>query len=192
MTLIRRRIPLSLALTGAALIALLLVIPWVVHAQSEPTAPSNLTAELVDGGALLAWDAPDEDAGSVTGYQVLRRDPKNDDAGVFTAIKNNTGDTATSYTDATATQAGKSYTYRVKAWRDDDLSEWSNYARIDLPDEQEPTPTPTPTPTATPTPTPTPTATPTPTPEPEGGNHRTAHGLHPAGRLRPDGTGNPD
>ena len=73
MTLLRRRVPLSLALAGAALIAALLVIPWVVHAQSEPTAPSNLSARLGDGGALLTWDAPAEDAASVTGYEILRR-----------------------------------------------------------------------------------------------------------------------
>ena len=66
MTLLRRRILLSLALTRAALIAALLVIPWAVNAQSEPTVPSNVTARPVDGGVLLTWDAPTEDAGSVT------------------------------------------------------------------------------------------------------------------------------
>ena len=141
-------------------------------AQSDPTAPRNLAAEIVDGGVALSWDAPAENAESVTGYQVLRRDPNNDAVGVFTAIENSTGDAATSYTDATATQAGQSYTYRVKAWRGADLSNWSNYARVDLPAEEEPTPTPTatptPTPTPAPTPTPTPTATPTPEPEDEG------------------------
>ena len=55
MTLHRRRILLSLALTRAALIAALLVIPWAV------------TARPVYGGVLLTWDAPTEDAGSVTG-----------------------------------------------------------------------------------------------------------------------------
>ena len=145
---------------------MLAFLAFPAFAQSDPTAPRNLTAQIVDGGVSLSWDAPNDDAESVTGYQVLRRDPKNDDVGKFTAIENNTGDTATSYTDATATQAGKSYTYRVKAWRGDDLSGQSNYARVDLPAEEEPTPTPTPTATPTPTPTPTPTATPTPTPTP--------------------------
>ena len=67
MTLLRRRILLSLALTRAALIAALLVMPWAVNAQSEPTVPSNVTARPVDGGVLLTWDAPTEDAGSVIG-----------------------------------------------------------------------------------------------------------------------------
>ena len=35
-------------------------------------APSNLTVELVDGRVSLGWDAPAEDAGSVTGYEILR------------------------------------------------------------------------------------------------------------------------
>ena len=159
-------IPVIIA-TLLVLGGLFALLAWPASAQNDPTAPRNLTAGVVDGGVLLEWDAPAQDAGSVTGYQVLRRDPGEDAVGVFTAIENNTGDTATSYTDATATQAGKSYTYRVKAWRGDDLSGQSNYARVDLPAEGEEEPTPTPTPTATPTPTPTPTATPTPTPEPE-------------------------
>ena len=162
--------PAPAPLLIAALLALAGTLAFLVYpalAQSDPTAPRNLTAGIVDGGVLLEWDAPTENADTVTGYQVLRRDPNNDAVGVFTAIKNNTGDTATGYTDATATQAGKSYTYRVKAWRGDDLSAWSNYARVDLPtEEEEPTPTPTPTATPTATPTPTPTATPTPTPSP--------------------------
>ena len=169
--------PASAPLLIAALLVLagmLAFLAFPALAQSDPTAPRNLTAGIVDGGVLLDWDAPAENAGAVTGYQVLRRDPNNDAVGVFTAIENNTGDTATSYTDTSANQAGKSYTYRVKAWRGDALSAWSNYARVNLPAEPTPTPTPTPTatpiPTATPTPTatpaPTPTATPTPTPSP--------------------------
>ena len=57
MTLLRRRVPLSLALAGAALIALLLIIPWVVHAQGEPTAPANLTAPRPDGHSLYTGAA---------------------------------------------------------------------------------------------------------------------------------------
>ena len=165
MTLLRRRAPLSLALAGAALIALLLVIPLVVHAQSAATAPSNLTAQLLDGGALLAWDAPDEDAASVTGYEILYRRTDLHAPGDFQTLVADTESTATTYTDATANVAGKRYTYRVKAVRGSATSNWSNYAYVDVP--EEPTPTPTPTATPTPTPTPTPTATPTPEPEPE-------------------------
>ena len=141
--------PASFPVIIAALLVLaglLAFLAWPAFAQSDPTAPSNLTAEIVDGGVSLSWDAPTENGDAITGYQVLRRDPKNDDVGVFTTIENDTGDTATSYIDTTATQAGKSYTYRVKAWRGGDLSDWSNYVRVDLPAEPEPTPTPIPEP----------------------------------------------
>ena len=40
---------------------------------AEALAPSGLTAEAAkDGGVALSWTAPAEDAGSVTGYEVLR------------------------------------------------------------------------------------------------------------------------
>ena len=38
----------------------------------ESLAPSGLTAAVEDGGVALSWTAPAEDAGSVTGYEVLR------------------------------------------------------------------------------------------------------------------------
>ena len=49
-----------------------------VHAQAgrpieaSELAPSNLTAKLVDDGISLEWDAPVEDAESVTGYKIAR------------------------------------------------------------------------------------------------------------------------
>ena len=159
------------AATTAALLVLaglLAFLAFPAFAETDPAAPGNLTAEIVDGGVALSWDAPTENADVVTGYQVIRRDPNEDGVGVFKTVENDTGDTETSYTDTTATGAGKSYTFRVKAWRGEALSDWSNYVRVDLPAEEEPTPTPAPTATPTPTPTPTPSPTPTATPEPEG------------------------
>ena len=44
-----------------------------------------------------------------------------------------TESTATTYTDATANEAGVRYVYRVKALRGDDVSLWSNFDKIDLP-----------------------------------------------------------
>ena len=48
----------------------------VAHTPEAPDpalfAPSNLTVELVDGRVSLGWDAPAEDAGSVTGYEITR------------------------------------------------------------------------------------------------------------------------
>ena len=139
----RRLLPLLPLLALAALVALL---AWPAFAQSDPTRPNNLTAEIVDDAVALSWNAPSEDGDSVDGYQVIRRKPGEDAKGVFHVIEDDTGDTQTSYTDTTATEAGAAYTYRVKARRGNALSGWSNYVRVDLPEEEQPTPTPTPTP----------------------------------------------
>ena len=105
LTLFSRRVPLSLALAGAALLAALLVIPWAVQAQSDPAAPGNLTAEVLDDGISLSWDAPPEQAGAVTGYQVLRRRPVQGENSLLTLV-DDTGSSATGYTDGTAAEAG--------------------------------------------------------------------------------------
>ncbi len=88
-------LPRSVAVTAALLLAIALaslLIPST-HAQTDDSAlaPSNLTAELVDGQVTLSWDAPAEDAGSVTGYEVLRR-PLNgkDTLGILAADTGNT------------------------------------------------------------------------------------------------------
>ena len=96
--------------------------------ETDPAdlAPSGLTAVLTDGQVVLAWDAPAEDAGSVTGYEVLR----GQEAADPTTLVADTGNTATTYTDATA--AGAGYAYRVKAIRDGEHSGASNEARVQL------------------------------------------------------------
>ena len=81
--------------------------------QSDPAdlAPANLTAERADGdGVVLAWDAPAEDAESVTGYAVLRARGEAE----LTVLVADTGDAETTYTDAGATEAGATYAYRVR------------------------------------------------------------------------------
>ena len=96
--------------------------------ETDPAdlAPSGLTAVLTDGQVVLAWDAPAEDAGSVTGYEVLR----GQEAADPTTLVADTGNIATTYTDATA--AGAGYAYRVKAIRDGERSGASNEARVQL------------------------------------------------------------
>ena len=96
--------------------------------ETDPAdlAPSGLTALLTDGQVVLAWDAPAEDAGSVTGYEVLR----GQEAADLTTLVADTGNTATTYTDAPA--AGAGYAYRVKAIRDGERSGVSNEARVQL------------------------------------------------------------
>ena len=99
----------------------------------EALAPSGLTAEAAKGGGVaLSWTAPAEDAGSVTGYEVLRARGNAE----LTTLAADTGSTDTAYTDETATAAGETYAYQVKALRGEEKSQVSNRASITLPDEE--------------------------------------------------------
>ena len=138
MTLLTRMAPLprSLAVTAALLLAIAftsLLVPWT-HAQTADSAlaPSNLTAELLDSQVNLSWDAPAEDTGSVTGYEILRR-PLNgkDTLGILVADTSNIN---TAFTDQTAHEPGVRFTYRVKALRGDVKSLESNHAYVDIPE----------------------------------------------------------
>ena len=82
-----------------------------------------------DGSVSLNWDAPGDD--SVTGYQILRRRPREGEKTLLVYV-NDTGSTATSYTDSNLT-AGTRHVYRVKAINDVGLSEWSKFARVEVP-----------------------------------------------------------
>ena len=64
---------LATLLTAAAL--RILVYSALAQSEGGPTAPSNLTAEIVDGGVSLTWHAPAENAEDVDGYEILRRRP---------------------------------------------------------------------------------------------------------------------
>ena len=96
-------------------------------------APTNLTADLVDGYVTLKWDAPANDARSVTGYEILRRKPFSGESTLLTLV-NDTGTKETTYIDLNATEPNTRYVYRVKALRGGDKSRWSNYDRIKLPE----------------------------------------------------------
>ena len=127
------------------------LIPWAVHAQSDPTTPpSNLTAEIVDGG-VLSWGAPIEYAKSVTGYDVLRRRPYQGEDTVLTYVADS-GFTSTASTDTDPIEPGERGTVTesrgcAAARRAAEL----NYAKVDIPDaDQEPTPTAMPPPTPQP------------------------------------------
>ena len=100
------------------------------EATPEDLAPANLTAEIADdGGVALSWDVPAEDAESVTGYEVLR---VQGEAELATLVED-TESTSTSYTDATATEPGETYAYRVKAIRGEEKSQQSDRAEVELP-----------------------------------------------------------
>ena len=98
-----------------------------------PPAPTNLTAAVnADGSVTLTWDAPDDD--SVTGYQVLRRRPYEGEKALLVYVEN-TGSTATVYTDADVT-AGTQHVYRVKAVNEAGAGGQSNYVNVDVPDAE--------------------------------------------------------
>ena len=132
----------ALCLAGA--LAAFLVYPAYAQSGDEASAPSNLTAAIADGGVILNWSSPVQNAASVTGYEILRRRPKEGE-GALLVLVTDTGSTATTYVDATANEPGTRYVYRVKALRGDEKSSRSNYARVDLPEEDDETgPTPAP------------------------------------------------
>ena len=103
------------------------------EATPESLAPANLTAGIVDDGVALGWDAPAEDADSVTGYEILRAQGEAE----LTTLVADTESTATSYTDTTATEPGETYAYRVKAIRDEEKSQGSNQAEVLIPHTPE-------------------------------------------------------
>ncbi len=163
---LRRLAPLVL-LTGLAVLAALLVIPWAARAQSQevtataaatgespPAKATGLQASAEHDEVTLTWTASTDQ--TVTHYAVLRRDRGTDALGVFHVIENNAG-SGTGYTDGSVSAEG-SYVYRVKAVSPTGVSQWSGYARADTPAAPEPTPTaaPTATPTLVPESTPTP------------------------------------
>ena len=134
----------ALCLAGA--LAAFLVYPAYAQSGDEASAPSNLTAAIADGGVILNWSYPVQDAASVTGYEILRRRPTEGEGALLVLVAD-TDSTATTYVDATANEQGTQYVYRVKALRGSEKSSRSNYARVDLPeeaDETEPTPAPAP------------------------------------------------
>ena len=146
--------------------------PTATREPSDPTLavpsqPQNLQAEVTHNYITLTWEAS---SGRVSGYQILRRNRAIDPVGQFTVIRNNTSVRDTQFIDRDILPDTQ-YVYRVKARNPGGLSEWSNYARVDVPavlHAPTPTATFTPTPLPTATPTATPTHTPTPTPEPSG------------------------
>ena len=92
----------------------------------EALAPSGLTAAVEDGGVALSWTAPAEDAGSVTGYEVLRAQG----SAALATLAADTGSTDTAYTDSGVTGDLDDYRYQVKALRGGDASQGSNVAGV--------------------------------------------------------------
>ncbi len=97
---------------------------------AEDLAPGGLTATLAEGGGVsLSWTAPAKDADSVSGYEILRAVGDGEPA----TLVADTASTTTTYSDATATEAGESYAYEVKAIRSEELSQSSGRAQVQIP-----------------------------------------------------------
>ena len=120
----------------------MLLTSLTVQAQSDPAAAQNLRAELLAGGGVaLSWDAPAEDAESITGYEILRRRPDRGENTLLSYV-GDTRSNATSYTDLDAREPGEQSVYRVVALRGASRSGRSNFARVVVPErvpaDQEP------------------------------------------------------
>ena len=126
----------ALCLAGA--LAAFLVYPAYAQSGDETSTPSNLTTAIADGGVILNWSSPVQDAATVTGYEILRRRPKEGEDTLLVLVAD-TGSVATTYVDATANEPGVRYVYRVKALRGGERSSRSNLARVDLPEEVDET-----------------------------------------------------
>ena len=110
--------------------------------SDDARAPRNLSVQVEAGGVALRWLPPAEDAASVDGYEILRR-RSNPYQGPLTTLVPDTGTADTTYFDATATEPGVRYTYRVKAIRYGASStDWSNIAMVLRPPSAPPPPPP--------------------------------------------------
>ena len=109
-------------------LALLAGVVVPVGAVEGVLTPTGLSASSAAGGVLLEWDAPVQDAGSVTGYRIVRR---RTDVGEkrLSQLVRDTGTTSTSYLDESALDGG-TYIYRVRAMRGGLRSAMSGKATI--------------------------------------------------------------
>ena len=101
--------------------------------ESPPARPTDLQASAEPDSVSLTWTASTDQ--TVTHYAVLLRDRDKADAGVFEVIDSNAGP-GLSYTDRSVSPED-SYVYRVKAVSPTGVSQWSSYARADIPADPE-------------------------------------------------------
>ncbi len=108
-----------------------------VQPPAKPAKPA--VSSVAHDSVTIAWDDPGDS--SITGYQILRREPAVHDPGVFPVIVADTATAATSYTDTTVA-ANTQYVYRVKAINAAGLSPESSYADAETPTAPGPPPRP--------------------------------------------------
>ncbi len=137
---------LGLLWAAVLLVAAVAVMPfyaWPVSAQSNspPDRPARPTAVAVSHDSVtISWADPGDS--SITGYQILRRNRETDAEGDLTIIEDDTGTSATTYTDDTVAPSTR-YFYRVKARNAHGLSKRSKYVRATTPAQPTPDPAPT-------------------------------------------------
>ena len=132
---------LAALLALAASLCVLLAAPWPVFGQQSdqevPARPTGLTGTVSADRVSLSWDDPGDS--SITGYQVLRRNPAIQAKDEFTIVEDDTGSASASYTDTTVAPETR-YFYRVKARNVHGLSERSGYVEATTPEEPVLTP----------------------------------------------------
>ena len=102
----------------------------ITPAPPAPGQATRLTATAAAHNTVsLSWNAPG-DGGTVTGYQILRRNLGSDDG--LQVLVQNTGSTGTTYTDSSVT-ARTRYSYRVRALGDQGQGAISNFANVTTP-----------------------------------------------------------
>ena len=97
--------------------------PTTVAPVTVPGKPTDLRAEVTGDNVVLTWTAPQDSI--VTGYQILRRVPSDGERELVILVAN-TGNTDTTYLDASVTR-GKKHNYRVKALNSAGAGPRSNY-----------------------------------------------------------------
>ena len=154
----------ALAVAAAVLVgSLASAEPSQAQGGPVPDQPTGLSAEASHDRVGLTWDDPGD--GSITHYEVLRRDRGVHDVGEFVTVEADTGSAAAGYSDHSA-QPQKRYVYRVVAVNAHGASKWSSFARADTP-AAPPQPDPAPDPAPAPAPAPGPDPDPAPAPEPD-------------------------
>ena len=121
-----------------AAVCTLLIFGSQAHAQiAVPAEPTGLSAASITHDSItLSWDDPSDN--SITGYQVLRRSRDGDvyedglGAAEFVSIVDDTGSSATTYTDTSVTPRTR-YVYRVKAINSAGTRRQSPYLNVETP-----------------------------------------------------------
>ncbi len=108
-------------------------------ASGGPTEPPGPPLKLkgaanADGTVTLRWEAPDDD--TVTGYQILRKRISRGEQALLVHV-NDTGSTATEYTDSDVTP-DVLHAYRVKAINAAGLSKRSNVVKVTPVEPEQP------------------------------------------------------